>query len=125
MDNTYSAALIGVSIPIIVFISILIFVCIRRRSNQSTSGYSKVNHGFDQEEIEFSNRMIPSVEDEEYGIDDLDNLYVEKDEEDFDFNSKDMDHLSMLEKFRNNLETNNYNNNNDDDDNNINNEIRL
>lgn len=120
-DASYSIAVIGISIPTSVFICILIFICLRRyRSNQSTSGYSKVNHGFDQEEIEFSNRIIPSAEDEEYGIDDLDNLYVENDEEDFDFNSKDMDHLSMLEKFRNNLESSANNDNNNHD-----NEIRL
>lgn len=73
-----------------------------------------MKHDLDEEEIEFRSRMLEGPSDD---IDDLfhDNVNgsdgysgvrsnsQDEDDEDINFDSKDMDRLSILEKFRNNL----------------------
>ena len=72
-----------------------------------------MKHDLDDEEIEFRARML------EGPTDDIDDLFQEngsgsgysgvrsssqdEDDEDINFDSKDMDRISILEKFRNNL----------------------
>ena len=107
-DESYLALTIGIAVPVIIVIIIVIVVCINR-CRATPTGYSQVNHALDDEEMEFK-RMIEmqsshgqSYEDD-YGNDDIDDLYSDTGmDEDVTFDSKDMNRLSMLEKYRNNL----------------------
>jgi hypothetical protein len=98
-SKTVIVILIGTLVPITVFMLIILVVWfIRRRSNNS--GYSKVNHELDGEEIEFK-RMIEKRADDDVYDDEL--FGGDDDVTEFSFDSKDKNRLNMLEKFRNNL----------------------
>jgi hypothetical protein len=85
---------------------LLVFVamCIIRRcrsSNRSSSNfvYDKVNHGLDEEEIEFKNM----IESGGLDFDNLDDDIFEDSKEDLTFNPKEKNRLNMLENLRSNL----------------------
>jgi len=104
MDKSYIAVIIGISVPSTIFLLIVIISCVLRRRPRHNSGhqYSSVNHGLDDEELEFK-RMI------EMQGDDIDGLFTQSessealDEEEFTFDEKDMDRLKMLDQYRSNL----------------------
>lgn len=89
--------IIGTVVPISVLL-IVVIVCyiVRRRRTSNENNYRQVKHGLDEEEIEFK-RIIESGR-----TDDIDALF-EGDDEELNFDSKDLDRLNMLENYRNNL----------------------
>lgn len=68
------------------------------RGFSSSYGYDQVNHGLDEEEIEFKNM----IESKGIKLDEDDDIFAE-DKGDLNFNSKDKDRLNMLETLRSNL----------------------
>lgn len=120
-------------------ILIMLITCIIRklrgpRGFASSYGYDKVNHGLDEEEIEFKNMIESKGIHLDEGDDDL---FEDKgdifagDKGDLKFNSKDKDRLNMLETLRSNLVSSvnvtkpNKNNINSDDEVSENEQIRL
>lgn len=107
------AVIVGVSVPIIA-LSIIVIICfiMRRRRNSQTSDYQQVQHSLDDEEIEFKRILEGQNEDE--------NDLFNDDNDDISFDSKDIDRLQMLEKYRNNLVAGATSSQNDEND-----ELRL
>lgn len=113
-EKTKLAIILGIIVPSAAVLVILVTVYIVRKVMEwyryGGSGYNQVNHELDEEEIEF--KRILEVKhgrtDIEYETlfngkesDDQDENVFESD--DFSFNAKERDRLSMLEKFRTNL----------------------
>jgi len=102
MDKTFIAALIGTLVPTVIFFIIVLVACFfRSRQPEIAGGYTPVNHGLDDEEMEFK-RMI-----ENQG-DDVEKLFAHRvdsvgDYEDVEFDSKELDNLQMLDEYRDNL----------------------
>lgn len=102
MQTTYITVIIGILVPTLVLIAIVIRVCIMRSSTRSSAagpnGYSQVQHNLDEEEIEFK-RMF------ETQSDNIDDIFGESSasDSDFAFDTKDLDRLNMLEKYRDTL----------------------
>lgn len=106
-NNDIDSLLIGILVPSVVIL-LLIIICfyIRYRNSNQSFHYEKVNHELDDEEIEFKSRMI-DVAPKEDDHDDIEDLFAansDYNDEDFDFSLDDIDRLSMLEKFKSNLE---------------------
>lgn len=106
-NNDIDSLLIGILVPSVVIL-LLIIICfyIRYRNLNQSFHYEKVNHELDDEEIEFKSRMI-DVAPKEDDHDDIEDLFAansDYNDEDFDFSLDDIDRLSMLEKFKSNLE---------------------
>lgn len=85
-------------------ILIMMLSCLIRRLRgprgfANSYGYDKVNHGLDEEEIEFKNM----IESRGINLDDGDDDIFAEDKGDLKFNSKDKDRLNMLETLRSNL----------------------
>lgn len=101
LDKSATAIALGVVVPVVVFVLIILVICLRRIIVARRAGYSQVNHGLDEEEIQFkkSIEMSGSTSME----DDMDGLFDDTDSEEIHFDSKELDRLSMLEKYRNNL----------------------
>ena len=83
---------------------IMVLTCLIRRLRgprgfSSSYGYDKVNHGLDEEEIEFKNM----IESRGIHLDEVDDDIFAEDKGDLKFNSKDKDRLNMLETLRSNL----------------------
>jgi hypothetical protein len=83
---------------------VLVAVCIIRRfrsSNRSSTNfvYNKVDHGLDEEEIEFKNM----IESGGLDFDNLEDDIFEDSKEDLTFNPKEKNRLNMLENLRSNL----------------------
>eukprot|EP01035_Chromulina_nebulosa_P020938 gene20938-27139_t len=93
-DQSYIAVLLGILIPSLVNIN-----------NQQ--GYSQVDHGLDEEELVFKRSIEMKLTNQSSSPDDIDTLFSEDmsdiDNDDLKFDSKELDRLSMLEKYRNNL----------------------
>lgn len=91
-----------------IFLVVSILCIVRRcRANRRPSEsytYDKVNHGLDEEEIEFKNM----IERKGFEFDDLedDSHIFEDSKEDLTFDTKDKTRLNMLEKLRSNLVSN-------------------
>ena len=101
MQTTYITVIIGILVPTVVLMAIVIRVCIMRRSRSSAggpNGYSQVQHNLDEEEIEFK-RMFETQSD---NIDDICGDRSASDS-DFAFDTKDLDRLHMLDKYRDTL----------------------
>ena len=101
MQTSYITVIIGILVPTVVLIAIVIRVCIMRSTNRTaanSTGYSQVQHNLDEEEIEFK-RMF------ETQSDNIDDIFGDGDVTDteFAFDTKDLDRLNMLEKYRNSL----------------------
>lgn len=103
------ALILGIVIPTTIFAVIITVICIRRWSRYSSfhnSGYSPVDHALDDEEIQFKRRNeveLGSLQNNMNKIDD-DTLFAnDSDTDELVFDMKDLDRLSMLEKYRNNL----------------------
>ena len=102
MQTSYITVIIGISVPTLVLIAIVIRVFVMRRIGRSTAtggnAYSKVEHNLDEEEIEFK-RMF------ECQSDNIDDIFGEGGVTDSElaFDTKDMDRLNMLDKYRNTL----------------------
>ncbi len=108
--NDISSLLIGILVPsvVIIFLIILCFYIRYRNLNQSFR-YEKVNHSLDDEEIEFKSRMIDGAVRDDDDHDDIEDLFAantDYNDEDVDFSLDDIDRLTMLEKFKSNLEDN-------------------
>ena len=101
MQTSYITVIIGILVPSFVIVAITIRVCIMRRANQAAAAgggsYSQVQHSLDEEEIEFK-RMFERQSD---NIDDIFGEGVEGTEVSFD--TRDLDRLHMLEKYRDSL----------------------
>jgi hypothetical protein len=101
MLTSYITVLIGILVPSFVIVAITIRVCIMRRANQAAAAgggsYSQVQHSLDEEEIEFK-RMFERQSD---NIDDIFGDGAEGTEVSFD--TRDLDRLHMLEKYRDSL----------------------
>ena len=101
------ALLIGILVPSILFLVFVIVVCIRRYQHRGLPvDYSLVEHELDEEEIEFRNRNESKYANmkQDDTLDIADEYYEGGEEfEEYEFDHKDMDRLSMLERFRNNL----------------------
>lgn len=85
---------------------IMAFLCLIRRCRKHRGGsesytYDKVNHGLDEEEIEFKNMI--EQKGFEFGDIEDDNYIFEDSKEDLTFDTKDKNRLNMLEKLRSNL----------------------
>jgi hypothetical protein len=94
------AIIIGILVPSAVFVLIIVVVCARRFIYGQRHVYLQVNHGLDDEEMQFKK----SIEMAGTDSDDLDGLFADdSDTEEIQFDAKDLDRLNMLEKFRNNL----------------------
>ena len=109
-NNDISSLLIGILVPsvVILFLIILCFYIRYRNLNQSFR-YEKVNHSLDDEEIEFKSRMIDGAVRDDDDHDDIEDLFAantDYNDEDVDFSLDDIDRLTMLEKFKSNLEDN-------------------
>ena len=99
VDYEAIAISMGVVVPILACcVGLTVYFALRHYRTYHGSGYSRVDHQLDGEEIEFK-RMIESRADEES---DEEELFGE-DTKDLSFDSKDMDRLNMLERMRNNL----------------------
>lgn len=103
------ALILGIVIPTTIFAVIITVICIRRWSRYSSfhnSGYCPVDHALDDEEIQFKRRNeveLGSLQNNMNKIDD-DTLFAnDSDTDELVFDMKDLDRLSMLEKYRNNL----------------------
>lgn len=99
MQTSYITVIIGVLVPSVVFIFIMIRVYIMRNRGEtgSNGGYSQVQHSLDEEEIEFK-RMF------ETQSDNIDDIFGEGgSDSEIIFDSKDLDRLNMLEKYRDSL----------------------
>jgi hypothetical protein len=103
---------IVVAIPVIVFsvfgiIFGLLWLrrCLNsRHSFQSSSfTYDKVNHGLDEEEIEFKNMIEKGGTSSSVTSGDLDDDIFGDNKDDLKFDGKDMSNLSILDKFRSSL----------------------
>ena len=101
MQTSYITVIIGILVPSFVIVAITIRVCIMRRANQAAAAgggsYSQVQHSLDEEEIEFK-RMFERQSD---NIDDIFGEGAEGTEVSFD--TRDLDRLHMLEKYRDSL----------------------
>ena len=101
MQTSYITVIIGILVPSFVIVAITIRFCIMRRANQAAAAgggsYSQVQHSLDEEEIEFK-RMFERQSD---NIDDIFGEGVEGTEVSFD--TRDLDRLHMLEKYRDSL----------------------
>lgn len=74
--------------------------CRGPRGFANNYGYDQVNHGLDEEEIEFKNM----IESKGLDFEDLDDdIFGEDKDNDLQFNSRDKDRLNMLETLRSNL----------------------
>ena len=103
MDKDVVLVIVMVSlfgaVILIMILSCIIRRC-RSRNNKSNYSYDKVNHGLDEEEIEFKNIL----ERRGLNFDTLDDdIFDDNLKEDLNFNEKDKDRLNMLEKLRSNL----------------------
>eukprot|EP01038_Epipyxis_sp_PR26KG_P012402 gene12402-16635_t len=106
LSKSSAAILMGTVIPFSVIVVIIAMVyAIRRYRNNAAKQYTKygymynkVNHGLDDEEMEFKKMIESKMSDT-----DLDDLFSDDTTEDISFDSKDKDRLNMLEQFRNNL----------------------
>ena len=90
------------AIIVLVIVILLVIIAVKRLtiSSSNSNGYAPVNHGLDDEEIEFKK----SIEKENaVTTEDVDELFPGEDTEDLKFDTKDRDTLRMLEKFRSNL----------------------
>ena len=101
MQTSYITVIIGILVPTVVLIAIIIRVCVMRISSRSSAagggGYSQVQHTLDEVEIEFK-RMF------ETQSDNIDDIFGERGaDSDLVFDTKDLDRLHMLEKYRNSL----------------------
>jgi hypothetical protein len=81
-------------------------LCIIRRCQShhrtvESHTYNAINHGLDEEEIEFKNMI--EQKGFEFGDTDDDSYIFEDSKEDLTFDSKDKSRLNMLEKLRSNL----------------------
>ena len=110
-DTSYVAIVIGVVVPVVVFLGALAWVCLirNRRRGSLDSNYTQVEHQLDEEEIEFK-RFIES----QGARDDIDELFSEEslslslddtthdrvDPDSFTFDEEERNHLAILEKFR-------------------------
>lgn len=90
---------------------VIVITCYLRRRNNTwvndgRGGYDRVSHDLDDEEIEFKARMIDNVEpndDDELFGDSIDREPNNGDDDDLVFNNQELDRLSILDKYRNNL----------------------
>ena len=101
LQRSYITVIIGILVPSVVLIAVVIRVCIMRRANRAAAagggGYSKVQHSLDEEEIEFK-RMFESQSDN------IDDIFGEGSaESEVAFDTRDLDRLQMLEKYRDHL----------------------
>lgn len=101
VQRSYITLIIGILVPSAVLIAVVIRVCIMRRANRAAAagggGYSKVQHSLDEEEIEFK-RMF------ERQSDNIDDIFGEGSaESEVAFDTRDLDRLQMLEKYRDHL----------------------
>lgn len=108
-NRDVDSLLIGILVPSVVLL-LLIIVCfyVRYRNLNQSFRYEKVNHSLDDEEIEFRSRMIDGAvrEDDHDDIEDLFAANTDYSDEDVDFSLDEIDRLTMLEKFKSNLEDN-------------------
>lgn len=106
-DKGYLSIVLGIVVPFSIFcIGLILFCLFRYFSRNNRRGYNQVDHDLDEEEIEFK-RNIES----QHGMsDDIDNLYSDDFSDLEGFDSKDLDHLSILEKYRTNLVASHINN---------------
>jgi hypothetical protein len=93
--------IVGILVPSAVLIAVVVRVCVMRRANRAAAagggGYSKVQHSLDEEEIEFK-RMF------ERQSDNIDDIFGEGSaESEVAFDTRDLDRLQMLEKYRDHL----------------------
>lgn len=103
LDKSSEAIIIGVLVPSLLFLLIVAGVCLRRMRIRgspvgTSGGYSQVDHELDEEEIQFK-KSIELVAGNNDGFDGFD----DDDFEELQFDSKELDRLSMLEKYRSNL----------------------
>lgn len=99
MQTSYITVIIGISVPCLVLIAIVIRIFVMRRIGRpAANSYSQVQHNLDEEEIEFK-RMF------ECQSDNIDDIFGEGGVTDSElaFDTKDMDRLNMLDKYRNTL----------------------
>ncbi|CAM9885266.1 unnamed protein product, partial [Ectocarpus fasciculatus] len=73
-------------------------VC-RRLCCKSSVNYTAVNHSLDEEEIAFKN----SLEAQNEGGDDIDELFNFSGQDELEFDTNDLDNLEMLQMYRSNL----------------------
>lgn len=101
MPTSYITVIIGVLVPTIFLIAIIIRVLVMRRANRAAAAagcsYSQVQHSLDEEEIEFK-RMF------ERQSDNIDDVFGEGgNDSELAFDTRDLDRLHMLEKYRDSL----------------------
>jgi hypothetical protein len=82
---------------ILLIIGIIGVACARcRRASTRSGGYAPVQHALDEEEMHFKQVM-------ESKSDNIDDIFVGATDSDLAFDSKELDRLSMLEKYRDRL----------------------
>ena len=88
-----------VTIPIALLLLVVCILYARRRYSPAATrsrGYSPVQHGLDEEEMKFKRTM-------ERQYDNIDDIFEGSADSDISFDTKELDRLSMLDKYRDRL----------------------